>query len=219
MRQTFNNIWGTHNEAAKQSGAHHVTVGNLVWLQTKFKFLWFFTKQLSAEHFIDALREKKQINITLIHFNKCFHCNCCSVAEEFLHFPLKTAISGLNFFSFSTRILPPSRNSLLLVWKQEEKWLQYTVLQQISHLKANRNLSLTQTAIMIPVFSSNVSTTHNAPSSPSILGLPWEIFAPWCRPRHHVGEAHFVLDWQGGVMHVVELLLSKSRQKQALPWN
>lgn len=56
-------------------------------------------------------------------------------------------------------------------------------------------------------------------TSNNMVSLPWEVFAPWCRPGHHVGEAHFVLSRQGGVMHVVELLLSKSRQKQALPWN
>lgn len=33
--------------------------------------------------------------------------------EDHLHFPLKTAISGRNFFSFSTRIFPPSLSSLL----------------------------------------------------------------------------------------------------------
>lgn len=87
---------------------------------------------------------------------------------------------------------------------------------------------------MIHVCSSNFSTTHFTQTGErstqnlwrclwcglnGSIGLPWEVFASWCRPGDHVGEAHFVLDRQAGVMHVVELLLSKSRQKQALPWN
>lgn len=47
-----------------------------------------------------------------------FNGFCCT---NVLHLPLKTAIRGLNFFSFSTRILPPSRNSLLLSEKSI-KW-------------------------------------------------------------------------------------------------
>lgn len=48
-------------------------------------------------------------------------------------------------------------------------------------------------------------------------GSPGQVFAAWRCPGHHVGEAHFVFDRQDGVVHVVELLLSESRQKQALP--
>lgn len=128
------------------------------------------------------LRENNRENIYWIHSNmSCWSCGC--VAAQHLHFPLKTAISGLNFFNFSTRIFPPSRNSLLLRWEG----------------KCYRCFS-------------------NERGLGQHVGVPWEIFASWRCPGHHVGETHFVLDRQGGVVHVVELLLSKSWQKQALPW-
>lgn len=38
---------------------------------------------------------------------------CAKLKTEHLHFPLNTAMRGLNFFSFSTKILPPSLSSLL----------------------------------------------------------------------------------------------------------
>lgn len=114
--------------------------------------------------------------------NELMQWNC-------LHFPLNTAMRGLYFFNFSVRILPPSRNSLLL-----------------DKLKKGNIRKTTQLDLKAIIWWS-FTTTMPLNTSPA------EVFTSWCRPLHHVGEAHLVLGWQGGVMHVVELLFSKSRQK------
>lgn len=167
---------------------HHVTVWDLLWLQTKLQFFWLFTKQFSAEHFINTWKRKKKQFIfnfqarELGNKNELMQWNC-------LHFPLNTAMRGLYFFNFSVRILPPSRNSLLL-----------------DKLKKGNIRKTTQLDLKAIIWWS-FTTTMPLNTSPA------EVFTSWCRPLHHVGEAHLVLGWQGGVMHVVELLFSKSRQK------
>lgn len=96
--------------------SHHVTFWDLVRLQTKFQLLRFLAKQFPAEHFIDTWEEKKcdvtlyQISVTL----NITELMVVVVVVGSVHFPLNTAMSGLYFFNFSTRIFPPSRNSLLM---------------------------------------------------------------------------------------------------------
>ena len=46
---------------------------------------------------------------------------------------------------------------------------------------------------------------------PSVLiGLLGQVFASWCSPLHHVGEADAVLLRETLVVHVVELLVRKT---------
>ena len=90
---------------------HHITVRDLEWLQSELKSLWLFTKQLSTEHFIDACRKMHNLNSHTKHEITLF--KMFIMIDNCLHFPLKTAMRGLNFFNFSASILPPSRNSLL----------------------------------------------------------------------------------------------------------
>lgn len=102
--------------------SHHITFWDLVGLQTKFQLLWFLAKQFPAEHFIDTWEERKKTKAMLLCIESVFtELVVVGGGRGSVHFPLNTAMSGLYFFNFSTRILPPSRNSLLMGGRGEKR--------------------------------------------------------------------------------------------------
>lgn len=88
-----------------------------MWLQTKFEFLWFFTKQFSAEHFIDACGQKK-ITISLTDLSKLFYGNYCSLLVGGLTFSIEHSNKRLVFF----QLLHKNFASFTQLFTGEMKW-------------------------------------------------------------------------------------------------
>lgn len=95
---------------------------------------WVSYQTALCRTFHICLRRKQEI-MTLILLTEQFYC---TTLQNNLHFPLKTAIRGLYFFSFSTRIVPPSRSSLLWRWTHKRSQWEYA----LSRTQGNKHAAL-----------------------------------------------------------------------------
>lgn len=167
-------------------------------LQTKFQLFGFFAKQFPAEHFIDTWKITENnliLQLFIIIWNVMKYLG--THKKKKLTFSIEHSNEGFVHLQLLHKNLASFSQFFTGGIKQTKK--------KCSGLKNLNLTAATTTTFMLFI-------VH-----PFTL-LPREVFAPRCSSGNHIGEAHFVFDRQCCVMHVVKLLLCKSRQIKAFPW-